>query len=254
MPRVRREKRGIGDKMEKELKIGYVVADEDEYAPLRAMAEELSAVRADFLKREGHLFSFVKGDRKVTVHSVLCGIGMVNAAAAATFLATEKCDIIINSGLSGGISGIARGELTVGTEYIEHDFDLTPLGYKPCQKPLQNYVYKADQNLLEVLCDIYPDLKRGVAVSGDSFIADAAKRDFFKNEFSAMSCDMESAAVAYVCEQAEIPFVAIRRVSDDAGESATESYTKMNNLREEVLISLLVDAAKRFFDYDVLWK
>lgn len=240
--------------MKNELKIGYIVADEDEYAPLRDMAEELSAKRSDFYKREGHIFSFFKEDRKITVHSVLCGIGMVNAAAAAVFLSAEGCDMIINSGLSGGISGIGRGELTVGTEYIEHDFDLTPLGYKPCQKPLQNYIYKADETLIGVLCDIYPELKKGVAVSGDSFIASEDKRNFFKNEFSAMSCDMESAAVAYVCEQAEIPFVAVRRVSDDAGENATENYTDMNNLREEVLITLFVNAVKSFFDYGILWE
>lgn len=240
--------------MKNELKIGYVVADADEYAPLRDMAEELSATRADIFKREGHVFSFEKDGKKINVHAVLCGIGMVNAAAAAAFLAAEGCDYMINSGLSGGISGIRRGELSIGTEYVEHDFDLTPLGYKPCQKPLQNYVYKADPALLEVLCDIYPEMKQGVAVSGDSFIADEDKKNYFKNEFSAMSCDMESAAVAYVCEQADIPFAAVRRISDDAGNDATESYTEMNDKREDVLVKLLVEASKKFFDYPKLWK
>ena len=237
-----------------ELKIGYIVADEEEYAPLRDMAESLCAKRSDFYKREGHMFSFSKGEKTITVHAILCGIGMVNAAAAATFLAVNGCNIIINSGLSGGISNIKRGELTIGTEYIEHDFDLTPLGYKPCQKPLQNYIYKGDENLISIFCEIYPCLKKGVAVSGDSFIANDEKKNFFKNEYSAMSCDMESAAVAYVCEQAEIPFAAIRRISDDAGNDADENYTNMNNLREEVLVKLFVDGVKKFFDFPILWK
>ncbi len=236
------------------LKIGYIVADEDEYAPLRNMADKLSAERKDFFGREGHTFSFKKDGKRIQIHSVLCGIGMVNAAAAATCLALEGCDIMLNSGLSGGISGIRRGELTVGTEYIEHDFDLTPLGYKLTQKPLQNSVYKADETLVNILCDIYPELRRGVAVSGDSFISDEDKKNYFKNTFGAMSCDMESAAVAYVCEQAEIPFAAVRRISDDAGNDATESYVDMNQQREDVLIELLINAAKRFFDYDIMWK
>ena len=236
------------------IRIGYIVADEDEYAPLRNIADKLGAVRADFFKREGHVFSFEKDGKNVVVHSVLCGIGMVNATAAATYLALEGCDIMLNSGLSGGISGIRRGELTVGTEYVEHDFDLTPLGYEPAQKPLQNSLYKADEQLLNVLCDIYPDLKRGVAVSGDSFISDDAKKEYFKTHFNAMSCDMESAAVAYVCEQANIPFAAIRRISDDAGNDANSSYTDMNKLREDVLVELLINAAKRLFDYDIMWK
>lgn len=240
--------------MKDTLKIGYIVADEDEYAPLRSMADRLSAVRADFYKREGHTFSFKKGEKTVLVHAVLCGVGMVNAAAAATYLTLTGCDIILNSGLSGGISGIKRGELTVGTEYIEHDFDLTPLGYPMCKKPLQNYIYKADNALLDVLTDIYPEMKRGVIVSGDCFISSDEKKSFLKNTFNAMSCDMESAAVAYVCEQADIPFAAVRRISDDAGDDANDSYTAMNEQRDEVLIELLINAAKSFFDYDILWK
>ncbi len=236
------------------LRIGYIVADEDEYAPLRSIADELGAQRVDFYKREGHSFTFVKKGRTVAVHSVLCGVGMVNAAAAATYLCLEGCDIVLCSGLSGGISGIKRGELTVGTEYIEHDFDLTPLGYPMCKKPLQNYIYKADGVLLDVLTDIYPEMKRGVIVSGNCFVSNDEKKSFLKNTFNAMSCDMESAAVAYVCEQADIPFAAIRRISDDAGDDASGSYTAMNEQREEVLIELLINAAKRFFDYNILWK
>lgn len=236
------------------LKIGIVIADEDEYAPLRERLEELSAERCDFYKREGHKFFFAKDDRKVEVRTVLCGIGMVNAAAAAMFLASDGCDIILNSGLSGGISGISKGEVMVGTEYAEHDFDLTPLGYKMCEKPLQDYVYKADDILVRIISEIYPSMKKGVAVSGDSFISDNKKKEFLKNEFNAMSCDMESAAVAYVCSLAEIRFAAIRKISDDAGDDASESYTKVNNLRESVLVDLLVDIAEKALDYKELWK
>lgn len=240
--------------MEKLLKIGIVIADEDEYAPLRDRLGELSAKRCDFYKREGHKFYFIKENRKVEVHTVLCGIGMVNAASAATFLAGEGCDIILNSGLSGGISGISKGEVMVGTEYVEHDFDLTPLGYKMCQKPLQNYIYKADIELVDMISEIYPSMKRGVAVSGDSFISDNRKKDFLKNEFNAMSCDMESAAVAYVCSLAEIRFAAIRKISDDAGDDAYESYASVNNLREAVLVDLLVEIARKALEYKQLWK
>lgn len=236
------------------LKIGYVVADEDEYAPLRSVADEYSAKRSDFFTREGHLFTLEKDGKTIEIHSILCGIGMVNAAAAATFLANKGVDILLCSGLSGGISGIKRGELTVGTKYIEHDFDLTPLGYEMCAKPLQKYIYDADKTLTDILTDIYPDLKRGVIVSGDCFVGDNNKKEFLKNTFGAMSCDMESAAVAYVADLAKIPFAAIRRISDDAGNDAAESYSEMNNLREEVLVALLFEAVKRFFDYNILWK
>ncbi len=240
--------------MKEILKIGYIVADEDEYAPLRNFADRYAAARSDFYSREGHLFSFSQEGKTITVHSILCGIGMVNAAAAATYLAGEGVDILLCSGLSGGISGIKRGELTIGTRYIEHDFDLTPLGYEMCKKPLQKYIYEADKMLADVLCEIYPELVRGVIVSGDCFVGDNNKKEFLKNTFDAMSCDMESAAVAYVADLAKIPFAAVRRISDDAGNDAADSYSEMNNLREEVLVEILFNAVKRFFDYNILWK
>ncbi len=235
------------------LRVGIVIADEDEYAPLRERADELNAKRADFFKREGHRFSFSENGRTVEVHTLLCGIGMINAAAAATYLVLEGADVIFNSGLSGGISGIKKGELMVGTEYIEHDFDLTPLGYPLCKKPLQNYIYKGDIELIDVVCGLYPEVKKGVAVSGDSFISDAAKKEFLKKEFNAMSCDMESAAVAYVSEQADVRYVALRRISDDAGDDANESYSQMNNLREAVLVDMLVEIARELLYIGNLW-
>ena len=235
------------------IKIGVVIADDCEYAPLRNMETALSLKRADFYKREGHIFEIEEKGRKIIVHTVLCGIGMINAAAAATFLSMEGSDIILNTGLSGGISGIAKNELMVGEKYIEHDFDLTPLGYKPCEKPLQNFVYKADNDLIKLCLDLYPEIKAGVAVSGDSFISDNEKKEFLKNTFDAMSCDMESAAVAYVCENADIKYLALRRISDDAGDDATTSYTAMNELKEAALFDVLFSLIKEILNRDIFW-
>ena len=50
-----------------------------------------------------------------------------------------------------------------------------------------------------------------------------------------MSCDMETAAIAYVCEYCDIPFLAVRRVSDDAGSDAKEAYREMN-ISDETLL------------------
>ncbi len=218
------------------VKIGLVIADESEYVMIRKMAEERSAERADFFTREGHIFTIAEG---VELYTVLSGVGTVNAAAAATYLATLGVKALFSFGLSGGISQICRNEFMVGTEYIEHDFDLTPLGYELCAKPLQNYIHKGDERLIELFVKNYPFIKKGVVVSGDSFICDAEKRDFFKNRFNAMSCDMESSAVAYVAEIAKIPFVTLRKISDDAGNNANESYTDSLDINGEEVLGIL---------------
>lgn len=225
-------------------KIGLIIADESEYIMIRKKAEECGAERFDFFSREGHRFELSGYE----LYTVLCGVGMVNAAAAATYFATMGVDAMLSFGLSGGINGIRRNEFMVGNEYIEHDFDLTPLGYKPCEKPLQDYIYKGDERLCNCFTELYPFIKEGVVVSGDSFICDDNKRNFFKDTFGAMSCDMESAAIAYVADLAKIPFTTLRKISDDAGDSASESYTDSLDINGDEVLEILLAAIQKYID------
>ncbi len=235
----------------KDLKIAIIVADVDEYKPLALRIEKGEFEEYSFLGRKGHKFT-VKTEKGVaTVYSLLCGIGMINAAAAAAHFKTVGCDIILNYGLSGGISGIKRGELTLCNRFVEHDFDLTGIGYKLCEKPGQEYIYSADDKLNDIFKQIIPEIKTGTAVSGDSFICDALVRDRLKENFGAMSCDMETAAIAYVCNFGNIPFLALRRISDDAGDSAIDSYREMNEKAEALLSDLIIDFIPYILNSDI---
>ena len=221
-------------------KIGIVVADGDEYKSLRAAVVQEDHAELEILKREAHKYLISTEKGNVEVISILCGIGKVNATAATVCLISMGCDVILNYGLSGGVSGISRGEITVPDRFLEHDFDLQVLGYNPCEKPSQpTYIYKADAELLEIAKSIIPNAKCGTAVSGDRFICDDAVRVNLADNFSAMSCDMETAAIAYVCEYCDIPFLAVRRVSDDAGSDAKEAYREMNVSDETVLYNYI---------------
>ncbi len=225
----------------KDLKIAVIVADADEYKPLAERIEKGEYENYSFLGRIGHKFSVETEQGKASVYTLLCGIGMVNAAAAAAHFETLGFDIILNYGLSGGISGIKKGELTLADRFLEHDFDLTGIGYKPYEKPCQEYVYTADQRLISLMQKEIPHIKIGTAVSGDSFICDEKIRDTLKRDFGAMSCDMETAAIAYVCNFGNIPFLALRRISDDAGDNAIDSYREMNKRAEAVLSDIILD-------------
>ena len=225
-------------------KIGIVIADSDEYKPLEEYIEKGEFEEYSFLKRKGHKFSVTTENGEAEVISILCGIGKVNATAIAAHFVDIGCDFILNFGLSGGISGISKGEICICDRFLEHDFDLTGIGYKPCEKPSQKYIYEADKYLAGIMKTILPKAKSGTAVSGDSFICDDALRIKFRDEFGAMSCDMETAAIAYVCDFAEVPFLALRRISDDAGNDAGDSYREMNVLSEAVLSDLVIDLIK----------
>lgn len=226
------------------LKIGIVVADVDEYKPLCEEIEKSNFEPYNFLGRKGHKFVIKTENGSAQVISILCGIGMVNAAAATMHLVDIGCNVILNYGLSGGISGINRGELCLCNRFVEHDFDLTGIGYKPCEKPAQQYIYSCDAQLNNLFSEFLPSAKIGTAVSGDRFVCDEELRTTLKKEFNAMSCDMETAAIAYICSFADVPFACLRRISDDAGADAVASYTEMNTSDDTLLSDYVIEFIK----------
>lgn len=223
------------DMCEKMLNIGVVIADKEEYLPFAPYAEQHNAVSDGFFGRDGVSFEIAGKNRKARVHCIVSKIGKVNAAAAATHLIDKGADIILNFGLSGGVSGVNRGDLVIANRFLEHDFDLTMIGYKPCEKPGQEYIYDADSRLVSIFSQQLPDVVQGTAVCGDRFICNEADRNFLRDTFGAVSCDMETGAIAAVCAMAGIPYIALRRVSDDAGSDAESSYREMNNGGETFL-------------------
>lgn len=218
------------------MKIGIVVADYDEYAPFLESVKKYNPQNYKYFNRLAVQFN----TENASVVCINCGIGKVNAATAATHLADIDCTYILNYGLSGGISGVRRGEIVIPDKFLEHDFDLTGIGYKPCEKPSQKYIYEADKRLLQIAKATIGECASGTAVCGDRFICSADDRDFLRDTFGATTCDMETAAVASVCDMAGIPYLSLRRVSDDAGEDAYTNYSDMNTLEGQTLSEIFI--------------
>lgn len=238
--------------MERKLNIGLVIADPDEYSPILQYVEKYNGKEQPLFGLKSHSFEMPIADGICVVTSILCGIGKVNAATATAFLIDRGIDVIINTGLSGGVSGVKRGDIVLATKLLEHDFDLMCLGYAFAEKPSQEYIYSADEKLNAVYEKLYPSIKKGTMVAGDRFVNDSVLRDKLKNEFGAISCDMESAAAAYVCHITDTPFAAVRRISDDAGEEATEDYRSMNDLAESCLLDIVLSGISRINSTDFL--
>ena len=129
-------------------------------------------------------------------------------------------------------------------KFLEHDFDLTGIGYKPCEKPSQKYIYDADNDLLRIAQSAIGKCEGGTAVCGDRFICNTSDRDFLRETFNATTCDMETAAIASVCDMANIPYLSLRRVSDDAGDDAYANYSDMNTGEGQTLSEIFLKALK----------
>ncbi len=228
----------------KNFKIGIVVADYDEYAPFAESVSKYNVQEYNYFNRAAITFKI----NNANVICVNCGIGKVNAATAATHLVDIGCDFILNFGLSGGISAVKLGEIVLPDRFLEHDFDLTGIGYKPCEKPSQTYIYNVSETLLQKAEKAIGLTEHGTAVCGDKFICSADDRNFLRETFGATTCDMETAAIASVCYMANIPFLSLRRVSDDAGDDAYSKYSNMNTGEGQTLAGVFLNLLNALSD------
>ncbi len=211
------------------MKIGFVIADNYEYDPFKKFAGEYSPTEFRALSSNCIKFDF---NEKIQVVARECGIGKVNAAIATLYLINEeKVDAVLNVGLSGAVQNVHRNFIVAGTEYTECDFDLTAIGYDLGVKPDQEYVYSADKSLLEKAKECSIDYF-GKLGTGDIFLADSALKAKFRDTFGICSFDMETGAIAAVCHKADVPFLAIRKISDDCDENAVENYRELNDKKE----------------------
>lgn len=207
------------------MKIGFVIADENEFYPFLDFARENSA--KEFRKRNRDYIEFSYAGKEIV--AVKAGIGKVNGASSAAFLiADEKVDAIMSFGLSGAISGLCKNDIVAGTSYTECDFNLTAIGYPLGKKPQDVYIYEADKTLLEAALKV-EGMKTAACGCGDLFLADKDRKNLYKETFNINEFDMETGAEASVCHDAGVPFLAIRQISDTADDTAATSYRELNN-------------------------
>jgi len=171
----------------------------------------------------------------VPVAVVLCGIGKVNAAIAATLLIERYAPVImVNSGCAAGIdSRLALGDVVIGEQLMHHDVDLTAFGYALGQVAKMPGAFSSDARLIELAHQAaqatgVDGVHYGDIVSGDAFIADPVKVSIIKQHFpNAYAIDMEAAAIAQTCHFYGIPFVSIKAISDVADGAAISSFEEM---------------------------
>ena len=89
---------------------------------------------------------------------------------------------------------------------------------------------------------IYNGVHTGVIATGDRFVADPAFCLQLKTEFGAISCEMETGAVAQVCAVNKTPFCGLRAISDNANDEGSVDFETFAKSSAEKCIELLKDA------------
>lgn len=177
---------------------------------------------------------------EVPVVTVKAGIGKVSAAMCTQALIDLYHPTqIINVGVAGALlPDIKISEIVIGTDLVQHDFDLHFFGVKIGHVPgLESREIAADERICEALraaCEAAGVESRfGRIVSGDQFITSDEKKQWLHNEFDAACTEMEGAAIAQVCLFNKVPFGVMRAISDGAGDGAGMQYDEFEKMAAE---------------------
>lgn len=176
--------------------------------------------------------------------ATVCGEGKVNAALCAeAMILLYAPRLIINTGVAGALSDTLRvPDIAVATAVCEHDYDISPLGYKKGEVLFPGgsaTSFAADAAFAEALLKGAEALslhaEAGVIVSGDCFIADAEKKAALVRDFGGIACEMEGGAIGHVAFLNQTPFAVIRAVSDSAEDA--EGYDPVRAAKNSVALT-----------------
>lgn len=162
----------------------------------------------DLLVRE-----FPEGD----IHCILSGIGKVNAAAAAERLICEhKPDCILSIGCAGSfVDGLEECETVIVDKCTYHDV-FCGKGYADGQMAGLPQYFESAPFLVKAAHKALPQARIGLLCTGDQFYVSREEDERQKRLFpDALAIDMEGTAVAQVAFLHNIPFLAVKVISDN---------------------------------------
>lgn len=203
----------------------------------------------------------------VPVVLALSRIGKVAAATTATMLIEAfGAQQIVFTGVAGGLGAqVQVGDVVVASHFVQHDMDASPL-FPRFEIPLyQRTLFACDARLTRLLAQVChaaiddlalvvgsgharaaPKVHQGLIASGDRFVATAQTSRALRQALSAQSMDalaveMEGGAVAQVCHDYAVPFVAVRTISDRADDAAHVDFQQFVDAVAAIYARRIVD-------------
>jgi adenosylhomocysteine nucleosidase len=174
-----------------------------------------------------------------------CGVGKVNAAAAATLLMDRFSPrALIFSGVAGSLDpDLPVGSVLLADRVAIHDYGMMTAR---ALMPVEYGVLPIGAPRLAALPPVAPDvaatfarlaeqlahrlghpIRLGGLVTADYFLNCGETREALRGEFGADAIDMESGAVNQIAKAWGAPLYVIRTVSDLAGEESHIDYPEM---------------------------
>ena len=207
------------------------------YGIIGAMDPEVTSLQESLTDPKSEIIAdmkFVSGKLGQTEAVIVkCGMGKVNAGICAhTLIQKYGCTKIINTGVAGSLDNrIDIGDIVVSTEAVQHDFDVSVIGFQKGEVPYTGLVaFPSDPALhdeaVKAVKATAPEINvfEGRVCSGDQFIASSEQKNKILETFGGLCCEMEGGAIAQVCYLNHTPYVILRAISDKADHSEEMSF------------------------------
>ncbi|MBP1961271.1 5'-methylthioadenosine/adenosylhomocysteine nucleosidase [Paenibacillus aceris] len=210
------------------------------------MTDVRETVKAGITFREGAYFG-----KDVVVCRT--GVGKVNAAVTTQILIDKfGVEAVIFTGVAGALDPeLNIGDLVVSSECMQHDMDVTPLGFERGVIPYEaKSIFEADSKLVDLAVASGEKLfagkvKKGRVLSGDQFIASRDVVASLNKELGGICVEMEGASVAQVCSMNAIPYVVLRSMSDKADGSAHVNFAEFTVQASENSYKMVEEIVKQ---------
>lgn len=210
-------------------KIGIIAAMQEEMNAIKEIMENTSV-------KQIYELTFIEGKiNKKDCVLVQCGVGKVNSSRVTQILIDNfEIEYIINVGSAGTANNeLNIGDIVIGENLVQHDFDITAFGHKKGYISNVGETTKSDSKLIEkfkkVITEIsYKDykVKIGTIASGDIFCTENTMKEKINKKFNADAIEMEGAAIAQVCYLDKIPFIVVRSISDSPNGNNNITFEK----------------------------
>lgn len=206
---------------------------------IAAMQEEMNAIKEimkDIVEKQIYELIFIEGKiNKKDCVLVQCGVGKVNSSRVTQILIDKfEIEYIINVGSAGTANDeLDIGDIVIGENLVQHDFDITAFGHKKGYISNVGEFVKSDSKLIEKfkktiteISDKNYKVKIGTIASGDIFCTENAMKEKINKKFNADAIEMEGAAIAQVCYLDKIPFIVVRSISDSPNGNNNITFEK----------------------------
>ena len=146
------------------------------------------------------------------------GVGKVNAAMATQlFIDLYHPDLMMNVGVAGSFEDLPIGTLVLPDRFMQHDVDTSGIG-DPVG--LVSTVNRIDfptaelEKAKDAMDKAGYDYRVGSVATGEWFATECDRARWIAETFHPLLIEMEGGAAAQVCYRNEVPFMALKSVSD----------------------------------------